>query len=552
MKFKVLFIFGMLCLGNIHFGFTQQLIPKPLHLESREGSYDLCTAKTLTYSKAVEKEVNFFLDVMQKEFQWKTKSIQRTTAQVKGDFNIQIDTTLLPKLGKEGYKLEINQSNLQLMAASSAGIFYGLQSIRQLLLEKEAHKALKKGTLTLPMVKILDKPRLAWRGFMLDVSRHFFGKETILKLLDEMAFLKMNVFHWHLTDDQGWRIPIKKYPLLTAIASKRDSSQTEVKEYADGTKEFKFDGKPHQGYYTYQDIQEILAYAAERHITVMPEIDMPSHNQAAMAAYPWLSTTGKQTSVPTVFFGEPYYRNPAEINVADPRVIRFFEEVIDEVAMLFPGQTIHLGGDEVWFDLWKQSDEINDFIKSKGFSTYADLQVWFSTKMANYTNEKGKRAMVWNDVLGGHLAGQDPSHQVTISIRPHQSTIIGFWRGDIELMNMAAEKGYEIINGENNYTYFNFDEKALTLAKVYQFNPIPEQIKPQHKSKIIGVTCHLWTEQIATTEKLYQHVFPRIAAMAEVGWTEENNRNFELFKNNLLPLTSRWNALCIAFGSLMN
>jgi len=363
--------------------------------------------------------------------------------------------------------------------------------------------------------------------------------------------LKMNVFHWHLTDDQGWRLPIAKYPKLISVASNRDSSQTAVTEDTNGKKKFTYDGKPHSGYYSYQDIQEILQYAADRHITIIPEIDMPSHNQAAMAAYPWLSTTKKETRVPTVFFGEPYYQNPAEINIADPRVIQFFKDVLDETISLFPTEIIHIGGDEVWYDLWAESSDINTFMQENGFKSYADLQLWFSSQMSQYLAGKGKRMMAWNDVLGGHLEGGNAAHQVTVNIRPLKQTVIGFWKGDIHLINNAAKQGYDIVNGYNAFTYFNFDHSALSLAKAYDFDPIPIEITAENRDKIKGVACHLWTENVPDLTTLYYQLFPRIAASAEVGWTTKEQKNYDRFKMGLKNLQRHWDKVGIGYYKII-
>lgn len=458
--------------------------------------------------------------------------------------DLTIDKSLSDSIGEEGYLLNVTATNVFVRSATKTGIFYGIQTIRQLIQRGES-----KGEYILPCVEIMDRPRFKWRGFMLDVSRHFFGVNTIKVILDEMALLKMNIFHWHLTDDQGWRIPIVKYPRLISVASKRDSSMVNREKNADGGWNYEYDGTPHQGFYSYQEIAEIVRYASDRNITIVPEIDMPSHNQAAMAAYPWLSTTKKKISVPTVFFGAPYKINPAEINVAKPKVVKFFKDVLDETMELFPSNIIHAGGDEVWFNLWKESDEITNFMETNHLKTYPDLQMWFTNLISKHISSKGKRMMVWNDAMGGHLENDAESedYRITIDERPDLQTIVGFWRGDTNLINETVKKGYDIVNGQSSFSYFNDSYKSLPLEKVYSFNPIPLNLEEVYSPKILGVSCHLWTEWVPDESTLYFQLFPRIAAFAEVGWTEDQNKNISRFKNNLFGLKKHWDKVGITY-----
>lgn len=525
-----------------------EIIPKPNVIIQKSGSYEISDAATLVYHTRLSKEAEYFSEVLRNEFGISIKKRTINSGDRREAILIELDPVLISELGREGYTLIVDNEGVIVTGATENGVFYGLQSLRQLF-QKELYASSKDiNTYNLPQIEIRDKPRFVWRSFMLDVSRHFFDTSVIKKLLDEMALLKMNVFHWHLTDDQGWRVPIAKYPKLISIASKRDSSQTSVRTNEEGEQVFMFDGKPHQGYYSREDILMIIRYAAERRIMVIPEIDMPSHNQAAMAAYPWLSTTQEESTVPTVFFGEPYHRNPVEIDISNPKVIQFFRDVLDEIIEMFPSDIIHIGGDEVWYDLWAESINIKEFMRENGFQTYADLQMWFSSEMSIYLASKGKRMMAWNDVLGGHLDKNDSSNCVTVDFRPVRETIIGFWRGDVQLIHEAAMQGYDIVNGTNSYTYFNFDYKTLPLEKAYMFDPVPVDMDSQNFNKILGIACHLWTEQIPNQERLYAHLFPRIAATAEVGWTEKSNQGFDEFKKRLETLQMHWYKTGLTYG----
>ena len=516
------------------------IVPKPNFIIHKSGDYEVSEATKLVYSIALSKEAKYFLDILRNEFGLSLEEKITNPAINETGIVIEMDASQMSELGDEGYTLMINKDGVFITGATTNGVFYGLQSLRQLF-QKGMYSSDKfVGTYKLPRVEIRDKPRFAWRSFMLDVSRHFYDTSVIKKLLDEMALLKMNVFHWHLTDDQGWRVPISKYPKLISIASKRDSSQISFYKNEEGENVFEFDGKPHQGYYSHEDILMIIKYAEERRIQVIPEIDMPSHNQAAMAAYPWLSTTQVTSKVPTVFFGEPYYRNPAEVNIADPKVVQFFRDVLDEIIELFPSDIIHIGGDEVWYNLWAESIAINEFMEENGFQNYADLQMWFTSEMSEYLAKKGKRMMGWNDILGGHLDENDLNNKMSVNFRPVPGTIIGFWRGDVPLMNEVAMQGYDIINGINSFTYFNSDYAGLPLEKAYSFEPVPTDIDLQNVDQIKGVACHLWTELIPNRETLYAQLFPRIAATAEVGWTEKSNKSFDDFKKGLETLLVHW------------
>ena len=522
-----------------------EIIPRPVSVREISGTFLLSSRTTITYRDELSNEAVLLCETLKTEF----NVVLNTNKEVsRNNISLEIDPSLQSRVGLEGYELKVSRSNIKISGATNTGIFYGIQTLRQLLRRSSDDDVIYFKYL-IPCIEIIDYPRFKWRGFMLDVSRYFHSVDVIKSLLDEMALLKMNIFHWHLTDDQGWRIPIDKYPKLITIASERDSSMITREKNSKGEWIFTYDGVPHKGYYTKEEIKDIIKYASARHITIIPEIDMPSHNQAAMAAYPWLGTVKSRVKVPAAFGGEPYKINPSEINLANPRVIRFFKDILKEVIDLFPSEIIHTGGDEVWVSLWKESPEINEFMKKNGFTTYADLQMWFTSEISDYIESKGRRMMGWNDITGDHTNKKLDSDdfQLTINKQPSPRTIIGFWRGDLDLLAKTASKGYDIVNSYSNYTYLNNSNTDLTLEKAYSFEPIPEGLDVKYHDKILGLTCHLWSEWVPNETILNYQVYPRLAAYAEVGWAQNKNKEFNDFLNALNLLKEHWDRICINY-----
>ncbi len=418
------------------------------------------------------------------------------------------------RLPKEGYQLNINSKQVTIAYSQPAGAFYGVQTFLQLL--KQYSKQRK-----LPLVEIKDEPTFSWRALMLDEARHFKGKQVVKELLDKMAALKMNVFHWHLTDDQGWRIEIKKYPELTRIGGVRQNTQI------GGYDSDQYDNHPHSGFYTQEDIKEIIKYAAARQITIVPEIEMPGHASAAIAAYPWLGTSKKQINVPVKFGGGHY----DIYNVADPKVIGFLEDVLTEVAALFPGNVIHVGGDEVRYDQWKTDEGIKQYMLQRNLKTYADVQISFINDISAFLQKKHKRMMGWNEIMGAEIHEWQPVEQASSKLQ--QNTIVHFWKGDSKLIKDAVKKGYDVVNSTHSFTYLDYSYQTLPLHMAYGFNPIPEGMDTADQKHIIGLGCQMWGEWIPTVEKMNQQIFPRAAAYAEIGWTKPENKDFSRFEKNL-------------------
>lgn len=530
MKFKSLSLIFLAC---VLFACKQtpvvdyKVIPEPQLITYSSGLLSLPAIVKIAFPDKVAKEAELLKEYLFSDFGMKVE-----TAKDENDADILLRIKNEVKTEKpDGYSLEVGKKKITVFSHSNVGIFNGIQSLRQIIQKEEGEFTVQQGIIN-------DFPSFSWRSFMLDEGRHFKGKQVVKQLLDEMSLLKMNVFQWHLTEDQGWRIEIKKYPKLTEVGSYRDS--TEINHFSSNV----YDGKPHSGYYTQDEIKEIVAYATDRHIQIVPEIEMPGHSSAAIAAYPWLGTTGKQIKVPCKF-GVQY----DIYNVTDPNVIGFFNDVIDEVIALFPSPVIHVGGDEVRYDRWNSSAQVNSFMAKNSLKTPAELQVFFTNNISNMLLSKNKRMMGWNEITGDKLHEyQSDADTKELSQKLAEGTIVQFWKGDSTLMLNTVKKGYDIVNSYHEYTYLDYDYKSIPLSKAYSFNPIPAGLPKELEAKVLGLGCQMWGEFIPTTESMNLKVYPRIVAYAECGWTSPEKKNFERFQKSLPYFLNRWKAEGIICG----
>lgn len=483
-----------------------RLIPQPVEILTQSGILSLPKSVSISYSQDLESEA-FLLNEYLLELGINSKLYSnKTTAFIR----LQLSDSILSE-HKEGYILQTSNQNINIKSSSVTGIFYGIQTLRQLIKSVSDRK--------LPLLTITDYPAFGWRGFMLDEARYFKGKEVVCRLLDQMASLKMNTFHWHLTDDQGWRIEIKKYPKLTEVGSCRKTS--EINHFESDV----FDGKPHCGFYTQQEIKEILEYARKRHINIVPEIEMPGHASAAIASYPWLGTNCSPIEVPGKF-GVHYN----VYNIADPTVISALKDILTEVVDLFPSPIIHIGGDEVKYNQWKASPVVQTYMKKYGLQTPAELQVYFTNSISNWLSSKGKRMMGWNEITGRKLHGYQSSTDTAVqNEKLAKNAIVHCWKGDYSLIKEAIENGYDIVNAYHEYTYLDYDYEKIPLEKAYRFNPVPEGITAEQRKHVLGISCQMWGEFIPTVESMDRLLFPRIAAYAETGWSLEKNKNYQQF-----------------------
>ncbi|MFV0266805.1 MAG: beta-N-acetylhexosaminidase [Draconibacterium sp.] len=433
-------------------------------------------------------------------------------------------------LGEEGYRLVAKKKTITIKANGSKGQFYGVQTLLQLVNEA-----------TVAAVEIEDVPAFGWRAYMLDESRYFHGETFVKQVLDQMAKLKMNVFHWHLVDDAGWRIEIKKYPLLTKVGGTRDDSEIET------WKSGKTAGEPHSGFYTQEQIKAIVQYAAERNITVVPEFEMPGHSSAAIAAYTWLGTAGKDIDVP-VTFGRHY----DNYDVTKPEVEQFVKDVLNELFELFPSEVIHIGGDEVGYKVWEESKHVQQYMKENGINTPADLQIAFTNKISKFIESKGRRMMGWNEIMGVniHKGFEEKKDDKEAETELAKNVVVHFWKGDINLITDAAQKGYSIVNSLHSNTYLDYSYKNISLEKAYGFYPIPEDLNEEYHKNIFGLGCQMWSEWTPTNKDVERQTYPRIAAYAETGWTNKDNKDYARFRKAMDNLTQSWNKLNISYGPL--
>ncbi len=509
-----------------------KLVPAPVFQKADKGMFPLRATTRIVAAAALRTDADYLQSELETLTGWK---LAVETGNSKTDLTGTIALLLDEKrsqLGKEGYELTIGASGVRIVSATTAGCFYGVQSYLQLLPSTSSGESWSVAACT-----IKDKPRFPWRGFMLDEARHFKGETEVKRLLDEMAALKMNVFHWHLTDDQGWRIEIKKYPRLAQAGGSR--ADTQVGGWGSARRA----GEKHQGYYTQEQVKSIVAYAAQRHINIVPEIGMPGHAAAAIAAYPELGTLKKEVPVMDNFDEAVDIYDPSS-----PRVYEILGDILDEVAALLPGPIIHIGGDEVHFTHWKNSKSIAEMMKREKLSSMADVQLYFTNRMAKMVEQRGKTPMGWNEIYGKnvHETLRDGDDATTGQL--DRKTIIQFWMGNPKLATDALRNGYRIVNSWNQYTYLNQAYARIPLEKAYTFDPMFPGLSADEEARMLGVGCQMWGEWVPSVRELEYYIFPRIAAIAEVAWSPAESRDFTSFKQRLSSLLARWKRLGIHVG----
>ena len=457
----------------------------------------------------------------------------------------------LERLGPEGYRLVVTPGGVDASAAGAAGLFYAVQTIRQLLppdiMRDAPVSAPAAGALSpsgrawsMPAVTIEDRPRFLWRGGHLDSARHFMPKEFVKKYIDLLALHKLNTFHWHLTDDQGWRIDIPQYPKLTSIGSCR--KETIVGRQPRDAAEWRFDATPHCGFYTQDDAREIVAYAKARHIEVVPEIEMPGHAVAAIAAYSELGVSGEPMEVATrwgIF---------SDILNAEPSTVTFMQNVLTEVMRIFPGRYIHIGGDEADKTKWKANARIQARIAELGVADEHGLQSWFVRQMDTFLSTNGRRLIGWDEILEGGLA---------------ENAVVMSWRGE-EGGIAAARAGHDVIMTPTSHTYLDYYQSKdqareplaiggfLPLATVYSYDPAPAALEPQFASRVLGAQAQLWTEYMPDPKQVEYMAFPRLTALAEVVWSPKEGKDYTDFLRRLDTHLQRLQALDVRFRPLGN
>jgi hexosaminidase len=489
------------------------IIPLPQESSVAAGHFTIKASTSISFSDKhpeLKSTAEFFVGTVKPSSGFEL-AIEQRSAERSGN---SIDLVLQDRgLGDEGYELAVTKDGIQITAKTSQGIFYGLQSLRQLLPPQiESSIRVEDLKLSVPLVRIKDQPRYAWRGLMLDESRHFFGKAYVKKLLDQMALLKMNVFHWHLTDMPGWRLEIKKYPRLTTVGGIGDVS----------------DPSGPVAYYTQDNVREIVAYAAERHIQVMPEIDMPGHATAANRAYPE-HTGGGDEKRPDFTF------NPGR-----EETYAFLTDILEETAALFPAPWIHYGGDEVHFanSQWIEIPEVEALMAEHGLTDLKEVEHYFNRRMADEIHRLGKKTVAWDEVVD---AGVDPDNAIII-----------WWRHNVpEQLIKALDQGYDVVLSPRRPLYFDFvqDESHEIGRRWDGFNDLQQVYNfPGHDdAKVLGIQASMWTETVQTEERADFMIFPRLTAIAEAAWTATPNKNYEDYQRRLRTMLERYDILGISY-----
>jgi hexosaminidase len=424
-------------------------------------------------------------------------------------------------------------------AKRPAGLFYAIQTLLQLLPASVfSTTKVENVSWTVPCVSITDYPRFQWRGLLVDPARHFIPKPALLKFIDTMAMHKLNSLQIHLTDDQGWRIEIKKYPKLTKVGAWR--SETLIGHMSH--RPWRFDGKRHGGFYTQDDIREIVRYASDRHINIVPEIEMPGHAGAAINSYPHLGVfPKKQKEVKTL----TRWGISGNIFAPRPATIEFLQDVLTEVIRLFPGNYIHIGGDEAVKSQWKASEEMQALIKNRGLKNEDELQGWFIKQMDAFLTKNGRRLVGWDEILEGGLAPN--------------ATVMS-WRGEKGGI-AAANSGHDVVMAPTSHTYFDYYQAPpqkeplaiggyLPLSKVYEYEPIPKEVQTDRANHILGLQGQLWGEYISTPEHREYMAYPRATALAEVGWSPKASKDYENFLARLRTHLERFEAIGINYRPL--
>jgi hexosaminidase len=477
-----------------------QIIPRPAIVRNLKGNFQVGRSTVIYADAGAQPVARWFAEQLRSEFG--LAAGVTTEPSRRSAFHFTSDASL----PDEGYRLRIDSHGV-VIRGRSAGLFYGAQSVLQLAAGRG------KSGFTLHSVEIEDQPRFAYRGLHLDTARHMFPVEFLEQYLDWMARYKLNQFHWHLTDDQGWRIEIQQYPRLAEVASMR--KETLVGRAPQSSK---YDGQPYGGFYTQDQIREVVAYARERFITVIPEIEMPGHSLAALAAYPQLACTPGPFETATTWGGFK------DIYCPKPGTFQFLENVLAEVVKLFPSPYLHVGGDEVQKDRWKESPDAQAVMQTEGLKDESELQSYFIRRMERFINAQGRRMIGWDEILEGGLA---------------PGATVMSWRGEDGGIE-AARLGHDVIMTPSKFLYFDYyqgdrDKEplaiggSLPLEKVYSYNPVPAALSAQEKTHILGAQANVWTEYMADPRQVEYMLFPRLFALAEVVWSPQESRSYREF-----------------------
>lgn len=498
------------------------IIPQPVELIQSEGSFTISAAPVVSYSSNDLKDMALLVATTIKTA---TNFDVKTVSGVTGNIQLQILNKSNTTIGNEGYMLNVTPKLITISANTPSGVFYGIQSLLQLFPKEIESAAAVKTNWTVPCVNITDYPRFGWRGLMLDVSRHFMVKEDLLKYIDQMAKYKFNTLHLHLTDDNGWRIEIKSLPKLTEIGAWRVERSG---RFGDRENPKPGEAATYGGFYTHNDIREIVAYAQSKQITIVPEIDVPGHSMAAIAAYPLLNCT-KDTSIkvnPGTNFADWFDGGKFKmhidntLNPSDEYVYDFLDKVFTEVAMLFPSEYIHVGGDECYTGFWENDPGCQKLAKELGLGHTHELQGYFMQRVEKILKSKNKKLIGWDEILEGTLS---------------QEAVAMNWR-EMKHATEGAKRGHKIVMTPHSHVYLDFCQgdpsidppiySNLRAKTCYSFNPVPEGVDPK---LILGGQGNLWTEHVPSLRYAFYMTYPRAWALSEVYWTPNELKNWNNF-----------------------
>jgi len=508
------------------------IIPLPKEMKANGGSFAFVGETGIRFDKDLEPVAKLFADDLKARSQHDVKLVrEELRIMLPSEIRLDLDASLPLKSG--GYKLEVTPKGVLVTGKDTAGAWYGTRSIIQMMPALGTGVWATTKGVPIPAVFITDEPRFAWRGMMLDVGRHYFPVEDIKSFLDWLAFHKLNTFHWHLTEDQGWRIEIKKYPKLTEVGGFRESTPPYDNRNSD-------DGRKYGGFYTQEQIKEIVAYAATRQITIVPEIDMPGHMAAAIAAYPELGNSdvpGYAPKVQTRWGVHDYTLAPTE------ETFRFVDDVLTELCQLFPSPYIHIGGDEAPKDQWEKSPRVRELMKKEKMKDGHDVQSYFIKRVEKILEKKGRKLIGWDEIREGGLSPN--------------ATVMS-WRGEAGGI-ASAKEGHDVVMASNSHLYFDHYQRPekeelakgkqfeaiggfRPIASVYSYDPVPKALTPKEAHHVLGVQAQLWTEYMKDFDKVEYMAFPRIAALAEVAWTPVERKNYDDFRTRLDGILKHYDA----------
>jgi hexosaminidase len=507
-------------------GNTASIIPLPVKMAAKAGEFVLDDRTVIVARKGTEAEAGTLAEALRGAT---GKTLHTGPATTRSNcIVLEIDTSLTPQLGGEGYRLSVSKQNVLIRAGSEAGLFYGGITLRQLLPIAAANPA------RIACVEIEDRPRFPWRGLLLDPARHFVPVEFVKRFIDLMALHKFNTLQLHLTDDQGWRLEIRRYPRLTTVGSiRKESPKRGDRTQGDGTPYGPF-------FYTQQQIREIVAYAGARHITILPEFEIPGHFLAALTAYPELSCRGQHLELRTRWGVEPDI-----LCAGNDAGLEFVRNVLTEICELFPSPFIHIGGDESPRTRWKECPKCQARIKAEGLKDEAQLQSWLNGRLEEFLATKGRRMIGWDEILEGGLT---------------PGAAVMSWRG-VKGGIAAAEAGHDVVMSPTTHCYFDYAQGRdpgepesiggfIPLSKVYEFEPVQPAIPAANREHVIGVQANCWSEFMWTPADVEYFAFPRAAALAEVAWSPAEARSYDAFLTRLRVHLKRLDSLKVNYRPL--